>query len=77
MAVTLEYSVDRGANWLPLSAYTHPTTAGVHQKRIDLSPKLQIKKHVRFRLTGTDAADWGLHSLVLVGIRVGQEQEML
>lgn len=60
MAVTLEYSTDRGANWTPLSEYEHPTSAGVYPKHVTLGGLRLGDGTVRFRLTGTDAANWGL-----------------
>lgn len=61
MAVTLEYSTDRGANWTQLSKYTHPTAAGVTSVTIAVGGIRLGDGTVRFRLTGTDAAKWGLY----------------
>ena len=61
MAVTLEYSTDRGSTWTALSRYTHPTTAGISHERIPIASLVRLGKPLRFRLTGTDAASWGLY----------------
>jgi hypothetical protein len=77
MAITLEYSIDRGVNWVSLSNYTHPTSAGVAVERIDLGPAVAQTPFIRFRLTGTDAANWGLRRLsVKTRIRVDQDRDM-
>lgn len=61
MAVTLEYSTNRGSSWTALTEYTHPTTTGVHHKHVSIGGIIPTTAtSVRFRLTGTDAANWGL-----------------
>jgi len=61
MAVALQYSTDRGANWTTMSTYTHPTTAGVHVKHVQVGGLFStVQNSIRFRLYGTDAATWGL-----------------
>ena len=77
MAVTLQYSIDRGVNWTTISTYTHPTTAGVHHTRIALSPLVDRDKPFRWRLTGTDAADWGLREVVVKApVVIRQERDL-
>lgn len=67
MAITLEYSTDRGSTWTTLAEYTHPTSVGVHPKHVKLGALLKTTQHtVRFRLTGTDAANWGLFDWALM-----------
>ena len=61
MAVVLQYSTNRGSTWTTLSSYTHPTTAGVSHQRIRLGGLRLGDGVVRFRLSGTDAANWGLY----------------
>jgi hypothetical protein len=68
MAVVLQYSTDRGANWTAFAStdYTHPTTAGVYPIHIKLGGLFKTSQHtVRFRLYGTDAANWGLYQWAL------------
>lgn len=61
MAITLEYSLDRGSTWTQLTEYVHPTSAGVHLKHVKVGSIFETTDNtVRFRLTGTDAANWGL-----------------
>ena len=61
MAVILQYSTDRGTNWSTLSSYTHPTTAGISHLHIPIGGLRLGDGTVRFRLSGTDAANWGLY----------------
>lgn len=67
MAVTLQYSTDRGSTWTTIAQYTHPTTAGVHPKHVKLGGLFRTTQHtIRFRLEGTDAANWGLYDWRIV-----------
>ena len=76
MAVTLQYSTDRGSNWTTLTEYTHPTSAGVYHKEIRLGGIVKPETDtIRFRLQGTDAANWGLYDWRLEGPMVYQERD--
>ena len=79
MAVTLQYSTDRGSNWTTISTYTHPTAAGVHLLHVELGGLLDsMPETVRFRLAGTDAASWGLYDWKIEApVTVKQERDLV
>ena len=78
MAVSLQYSTDRGSNWTTISTYTHPTSAGVHTERVEIGMIFApTDTSVRFRLYGTDAANWGLFDWKLEApVTAKQEQNV-
>ena len=77
MAIVLQYSADRGSSWTTLDGYTHPTSAGVTSVRVPIGGLRLGDGTVRFRLTGTDAANWGLYDWrIEAPVTVKQERDL-
>ncbi len=66
MAVVLEYSTDRGSSWTTLTGYTHPTDVGIHPIPVEIGGIFETTDvPIRFRIFGSDAANWGLFDWVV------------
>jgi hypothetical protein len=71
--MTLAISVDGGSSWTTVAAYTHPSSAGHYNFKFPIGMLAKTGGRIRWRLSGTGSANWGVRRWVVKYSPVPQE----